>query len=88
MTSWEVLLPVVWVGCAFGGYEIGKHKGLPGLRLILGLFVGVIGVITIACVPRTRKAKVEAARRHYEIQPEAARSAELPGSRKPRIGPD
>jgi hypothetical protein len=63
------------VGCAFGGYEIGKHTGLPGLGLILGLLVGVIGVMTIACVPRTREAKVEAARRHYELQAEAARNA-------------
>jgi len=49
MARWEVLL-VVCVGCAFGGYEIGKRKGLPGL--ILGLLVGMVGVITAACALR------------------------------------
>ena len=75
MAPWEVLLLVVWVGCAFGGYEIEKHKGLPGPGLILALLVGVIGIRTIARVPQIREAKVEAARRHYEIYAEAAGSA-------------
>jgi hypothetical protein len=89
MTPWEVLLLVVWVGCALGGYEIGKHKGLPGPGLILALLVGVIGIRTIARVPQIREAKVEAARRHYEIFAEAAGSGErrVPGSRNRASGP-
>jgi hypothetical protein len=62
MALWEVLPLVVWVGCAFGRYEIGKHKRLPSPSLILGLLVGVVGVITAACVPQTREAKVGVAR--------------------------
>jgi hypothetical protein len=62
MAPWEVLPLVVWVGWAFGGYEIEKHKGLPSPSLILGLLVGVVGVITADCVRQTQEAKVGVAR--------------------------
>jgi len=52
MAAWEVLLLVVWLGCAFGGYEIGKRKGLPSL--ILGLLVGMVGVIPLHAPSDTR----------------------------------
>jgi len=57
MAPWEVLPLVVWVGCAFGGYEIGKHKGWPSPSLILGLLAGVGVVITAVCMPQTREAQ-------------------------------
>jgi hypothetical protein len=87
VTPWQVLLLIVGVGCAFGGYQIGKHKGLPGLGLLLGLLLGVIEVIIIACVPQTREAKVAAAQWQYEIQAETARRAGYLFPAQPSQGP-
>jgi hypothetical protein len=66
---------IVLAACAFAGYSIGKPKGYAGGGLALGLLLGIIGVIIIACVPTSREAKVREAQRSIEIQAEAARRA-------------
>lgn len=58
----EVLLLIIWVGCAFGDYEIEKHMGLPGPRLTLGLLLNVIGLTTLLTCLGHGIPKVEAAR--------------------------
>ncbi len=73
MTPVQLLLAlVVSAACAYAGYHIGKSKGRPSLGVLLGLLLGVIGVIIIACVPHNREA---VARRQYEMQVEEARRA-------------
>lgn len=52
---------IVLAACAFAGYSIGKPKGYAGGGLALGLLLGIIGVIIIACVPKSREAKVREA---------------------------
>ena len=86
MTPWEILLLVVWVSWAFGGYEIGKHKGLPRPGLILALVVGVIGIRVIARVPQIRRPRS----RHRDDTTRYSRGCGgapgLPGSRNRASG--
>ncbi len=48
-----------------------RRKGRPNLGLILGLLLGWIGVIIIACVPPTRDMLVLRERERLQIQREA-----------------
>jgi hypothetical protein len=41
---------IFWAIFAFAGYYIGKDKNRAGEGLALGLFLGIIGVIIIACL--------------------------------------
>jgi hypothetical protein len=40
------------------GLSIGRYKGRPTLGFWLGFLIGLIGVIIIACIPRTQAAKM------------------------------
>jgi hypothetical protein len=42
------------------GVTRSEHRSLPGP--IPGLLVDMVGIITVACIPQTREAKVEVAR--------------------------
>jgi hypothetical protein len=46
----SALYVLVWVACAALGYVVGKGKNRPTLGLVLGLLLGVIGLIIIACL--------------------------------------
>lgn len=72
-----VAILVVAFACAFGADRIGKYKGY-GWGFPMGFLLGVIGVVIMACLPRTEEAKVAAAQKQYEIQAEAARRAGYP----------
>ena len=76
MTS--VIAVILWAVFAWAGWAIGKYKGYAGRGFALGLLLGLIGLIIIACIPRSRKAKVAAAQRQYDVQAEAARRAGYP----------
>jgi hypothetical protein len=86
MTPGAVLVIIVWLACAWAGTEIGKRKGLAGAGFGLGLLLGVIGVIIIACIPASREAQIKKAQREYEIQAEAARRAGYPSQPQPSQG--
>jgi hypothetical protein len=86
MTPGAVLVwIVVAVACGFGGYAIGKPKGRASTGAWLGVLLGVIGIIIIACLPRDKEAQIREEQRKYEIQAEAARRA---GYAYPPQGPD
>jgi hypothetical protein len=76
MEPWQVGIWLV-MGTVFGliGWGIGKGKGRAAAGWWLGLLLGIIGVIIIACLPRSREAQVAKAQRQYEIHMEAARRA-------------
>jgi hypothetical protein len=62
------------VAICFGliGFAIGRYKGRPALGFWLGFLIGLIGLIVIACVPRSQAKKMADAQRQYELQARAA----------------
>ncbi len=44
---------VAWALVAGLGYFIGTRKGRPAAGLLLGLFLGLIGIVIIAVIPAT-----------------------------------
>lgn len=60
------------------GYYLGKYKGQVQAGLVLTIILGLLGLVILAFIPRSREAKVAAAQRQYEIQAEAARNAGYP----------
>ena len=81
MAPWQAQILIVLVvagALGFAGWAIGKDKGRPVAGLWLGFLLGLIGLIILACLPRTREAKIAQAQRQYQIQAEAARRAGYP----------
>jgi hypothetical protein len=69
MSSVQLLVwLVVAVGFGVAGWGIGKGKGRPVLGWWLGFLLGLIGIIIVACVPKTRAAKLAEAQRQYQVQ--------------------
>jgi hypothetical protein len=68
----ELLLALIgWALIVTAGYFIGKNKGREVAGVILAALLGLIGLVIVACLPRSRAAKtaVEAqAQRQYDIQ--------------------
>jgi Protein of unknown function (DUF2510) len=54
---------LVWVACAALGYVVGRNKGRGTAGLLLGLLLGIIGLIIIACL----KPKAPAASAGYPL---------------------
>lgn len=73
-----LIVLVVACGLGFAGRAIGKDKGRPVAGWWLGFLLGLIGLIILACLPRTREARLAQAQRQYQIQAEAARRAGYP----------
>jgi hypothetical protein len=79
MSPWQLLIwLVVAVGFGFAGWGIGKGKGRPALGGWLGFLLGLIGIIIIACVPKTQAEKLAEAQRQYQLQAQAAWNAGYP----------
>jgi hypothetical protein len=49
------------------GLSIGRYKGRPALGFWLGFLIGLIGVIIVACIPRTQAAKMAAWQRQNAL---------------------
>jgi len=79
MSSPQLLIfLVVAVGFGFAGWGIGKGKGRPVLGAWLGFLLGLIGIIIIACIPKTQAQKLAEAQRQYQLQGGAAWNAGYP----------
>ena len=46
-----------WVLIATAGYHIGKSKGREGAGLALTLLLGLLGLVILACLPKTEAVK-------------------------------
>jgi hypothetical protein len=46
----SAIVVLVWVACAALGYAIGNPKGRATAGVLLGLLLGIIGLIIIACL--------------------------------------
>jgi hypothetical protein len=68
----------IWVGSIVAGIFLGRYKGREGAGIALTVLLGLLGLLILACLPRTDAAKIEEAQRQYEIQAEAARRAGYP----------
>jgi len=67
LTPYDVLLVLpFWAAIAWAGYRIGAYKGSPKTGLALGVLLGAVGVIIIACFPSTDEAKIERMRKQQE----------------------
>jgi hypothetical protein len=81
MAPWQAQVLIVLVvasGLGVAGWAIGKDKGRPVAGWWLGFLFGLIGLIILAFLPRTREAQIAQAQRQYQIQAEAARRAGYP----------
>lgn len=75
MSPLATVILLIWVvGAIFAAGAIGNRRGRPGTGFLLGLFLGWIGVIVIACIPPTREMLVLRERERLQIQREAAES--------------
>jgi hypothetical protein len=89
MTPAPALIALTWIGSIVASYFLGKYKGHASAGIILTVILGPLGLLILACLPRTRAATAAAAQRLYESQPEAIREtgyAYPPQS--PHLAPD
>jgi hypothetical protein len=68
----------IWVGSIVAGIFLGKYKGREGAGIALTVLLGLLGLLILACLPRTDAAKIAEAQKQYAIQAEAARRAGYP----------
>jgi hypothetical protein len=68
----------VWVVSVIIGGAVGKRKGRQGTAELLTIFLGVVGLVIVLCLPKSREVEVHEAQRQFEIQAEAARRAGYP----------
>jgi hypothetical protein len=64
-----IVFLVIWIGLIVAGYYVGKSKGRVALGIILTIILGLIGLIIVACLPKTAAAKAAEAQQQYGLQP-------------------
>jgi hypothetical protein len=66
-----VVVLVSWALAVLAAYAIGRRKGRVPLGVVLGVVLGWVGVLILACLPRTHARKVELAREELQVRAEA-----------------
>ena len=62
---------VIWIAAVVVAVILGNRKGRPGLGWVMGILLGWIGVIVMACASPTREQQVLDAREQQRIEHEA-----------------
>ena len=89
MTPALTLIALTWAGSIVASYFLGRYKGRVSAGIILTVILGPLGLLILACLPRTRAAKMASAQRLYESQPEAVRQAGYAyPPQSPHLAPD
>jgi hypothetical protein len=52
-----IFLVLAWIACGFVGWKLGDSKGRPGLGLMLGVLLGLIGLLIVAVLPAAEHAR-------------------------------
>jgi hypothetical protein len=63
MTPPPTLIALTWIGSIVASYFLGKYRGHVSAGIILTVILGPLGLLILACLPRTRAAKTASARR-------------------------
>jgi hypothetical protein len=69
------VLLLAWAVCAVAGGYMGNARGRMTIGLLLGMFLGVIGLVIILCVPRTHENQVQREADRLRVLAEARRQA-------------
>ena len=89
MTPALTLIALTWAGSIVASYFLGKYKGRVSAGIILTVILGPLGLLILACLPRTRAAKTASAQRLYESAPEPVRRAGYAyPPQSPHLAPD
>jgi hypothetical protein len=66
----QVLVVLIgWALIATAGYHVGKYKGREAAGLALTILLGLIGLVILACLPKTQAVKAAEAQRQLPYPP-------------------
>jgi hypothetical protein len=67
----QVLVALIgWALIVTAGYHVGKYKGRETAGLILTILLGLIGLVILACLPKTEAVKAAEAQRQLPYPPQ------------------
>ena len=71
MESAQLLVAFIgWALIVTAGYHVGKYKGRETAGLILTILLGLIGLVILACLPKTEAVKAAEAQRQLPYPPQ------------------
>src|ERR1700726_2479270 len=59
-----------WGMIVTAGYHVGKYKGREAAGLTLTILLGLVGLLILACLPRTQAVKAAEAQRQLPYPPQ------------------
>jgi hypothetical protein len=71
MESAQVFVALIgWALIATAGYHVGKYKGRETAGLTLAILLGLVGLLILACLPKTQAVKAAEAQRQLPYPPQ------------------
>jgi hypothetical protein len=71
MEQAQVLVVLIgWALIATAGYHVGKYKGREAAGLTLTILLGLVGLLILACLPKTEAVKAAEAQRQLPYPPQ------------------